>query len=418
MIAVIKSLAHYNEVLARVAALASADPVPDSDDGRELEVLALLLKDYEQRTFPLAPPSPLAAIRLRLDQLGLAPKDLVPFLGSRSRVSEVLSGKRPLSIAMIRALNSGLGIPLESLVSEELDHEPTERLEWDRFPVRELINRKWIGLDEQHSPRRRKLGFTEAKNLMEDFFRPIGGPAMALGVLHKTDTVRTSRNSDRFALAAWAGYVRKRADLVKVLGEFRNEQWGPERLRELRSLSRYDVGPRLAVQFLLERGIVVIIAPHLKRTRLDGAAMLRADGVPVIGLTLRHDRLDNFWFTLFHELMHVLLHLTSGALKPESQMCYLDDLDVAPDASEVEKQADQAARDALVPAKDWETSAIRYAIAPATVSQLALDIEVADAIVAGRVRHERRNYRLLSTMVGAGQVRRLFDDLVWPTDAA
>ena len=200
--------------------------------------------------------------------------------------------------------------------------------------------------------------------------------------------------------------------------EFRNEQWGPERLRELRSLIRYDVGPRLAVQFLLERGIVVIIAPHLKRTRLDGAAMLRADGVPVIGLTLRHDRLDNFWFTLFHELMHVLLHLTSGSLKPESQMCYLDDLDVAPDASEVEKQADQAARDALVPARDWETSAIRYAIAPATVSQLALDIEVADAIVAGRVRHERRNYRLLSTMVGAGQVRRLFDDVVWPTDAA
>jgi HTH-type transcriptional regulator/antitoxin HigA len=146
--------------------------------------------------------------------------------------------------------------------------------------------------------------------------------------------------------------------------------------------------------------------------------MLRGDGVPVIGLTLRHDRLDNFWFTLFHELMHVLLHLTSHAVKPESPSVFLDDLDVAPGASPVEEQADQAARDALVPATAWERSAVRYAIAPATVSQLALEIGVADAIVAGRVRHERKNFRLLSSMVGAGQVRGLFPELIWPTDSA
>jgi HTH-type transcriptional regulator / antitoxin HigA len=417
MIEVIKSPAHYDEVLARVAELASRDPVPDSDEGRELELLALLLKDYEQREFPLAAPSPVAAIRLRLEQLELAPKDLIPYLGSRSRVSEVLSGKRPLSIAMIRALNTELGIPLESLVSEEIDQGPTENIEWDRFPVRELISRKWIDAGEQQK-RSRRLSFSDAQSWMEEFFRPVGGPRMALGVLQKTDHLRTSRNTDRYALAAWAAYVRKRADLVKAHGEFRTDQWGPERLRELRSLSRYDVGPRLAVQFLLERGIVVIIAEHLKRTRLDGAAMLLADGTPVIGLTLRHDRLDNFWFTLFHELMHVLLHLTGNTFKPDSSSCYFDDLDITTVSSPVEEQADQEAREALVPWREWEASAVRYAIAPATVSQLALKIGVGEAIVAGRVRHERRNFRLLSSMVGAGEVRPLFRDMMSPPEAA
>lgn len=409
MIAVIKSESQYGEVLARLAELVGADPAPESNDGQELEVLALLLKDYERRAFPLPRPSPLAAIRLRMEQGGLAPKDLVPYLGSRSKVSEVLASKRPLSLAMIRALNAGLGIPLESLVSEEGDVEPGEGIEWDRFPVREMIGRGWIRIQEPT----KRVGFGEARELMEDFFRSVGGPALALGVLHKTDHVRTARTSDRFALAAWAGYVRRGADSVKLASEFHHEEWGTERLRELRSLSRYDVGPRLAVQFLRDRGIVVLIVPHLKRTRLDGAAMLRGDGAPVIGLTLRRDRVDNFWFTLFHELMHVLWHLRPSGVGQGAQSLYLDDLDVAPDTSEVEQEADDRAREALVPGAAWNASAVKYAIAPATVSQLAREVGVADAIVAGRVRHEKKNYRLLSAMVGHGYVRPLFENVVW-----
>src|SRR6185369_14882144 len=119
MIAVIKTEAQYNEVLERVTRLAVEDPIPDSPDGRELEVLSVLLQEYENRVFPLTAPNPLAAIRLRIDQQGLSARDLIPFLGSRSKVSEVMSGKRPLSLRMIRNLHSGLGIPLESLVSDE-----------------------------------------------------------------------------------------------------------------------------------------------------------------------------------------------------------------------------------------------------------------------------------------------------------
>jgi HTH-type transcriptional regulator/antitoxin HigA len=252
---------------------------------------------------------------------------------------------------------------------------------------------------------------------MENFFKPVGGPAMAAGVLHKTDCVRTARSTDRFALAAWAGFILRRAEQLRPQGEFQLGDWKEDRLRELRSLSRFDVGPRLAVQFLSERGVVVVIEPHLKRTRLDGAAMLRSDGTPVIGLTVRHDRADNFWFTLFHELMHILLHLRSENARDIGHSLYIDDLDVAPDVSPLEKQADTAAREALLPNADWQDSAARFAVAPATVEQLARQVGVSEAIVAGRVRFERRNYRLLSSMVGAGEVRSLFPDVEWPAEA-
>ena len=414
MISVIKTAAHHQEMLERVSALIDLDPLPESADGKELEVLTVLLKDYESRAFPLAPPSPLAAIRLRMDQMELSPKDLIPFLGARSRVSEVLAGKRPLSLAMIRALHEGLRIPLESLVAESPDDQPAEDIQWDRFPVRELLKVGWI--TDCSAPKGKRLSFADSKSAMEAFFRPIGGVGYAIGVLHKTDRVRTAASSDRFALAAWAGYVRRRADSASIGGVFDSRAWGVDRLRELRNLSRYDVGPRLAIQFLDERGIAVVIAPHLKRTRLDGAAMLRSDGAPVVALTLRHDRLDNFWFTLFHELMHVILHLSGNRLDSSAERVFLDDLDVTSDTSSVEKEADDAAREALVPAAEWDQSSVKYVAAPATVSQLASRIGVADAVVAGRVRFERRNFRLLSGMVGAGQVRRHFPDVKWSTD--
>jgi HTH-type transcriptional regulator / antitoxin HigA len=414
MIALIRSEAHYREVLERVALLAEADPPADSSAGKELGVLALLLQDYERRTYPLAPRSPLAALRLRMDQLNLAPKDLIPYLGSRSRVSEVLSGKRPLSLAMIRALHSGLGVPLESLVSEEVEQGSTESIEWDRFPVKEMIRRGWV---TAHLPSSSRISFERARDIMLSFLAPIGGPESVAAVLHKTDLVRTARASDRYALAAWSAYVLRQAEAMESAAEFEIHDWRFDRLRELRTLSRYEVGPRLALQFLAERGIVVVVAPHLPRTRLDGGAMLRADGTPVIGLTLRHDRVDNFWFTLFHELMHVLHHLKSDRANILGYSRYLDDLDVAPDLSPLEKEADAEAREALVPAAEWEQSAARFVIAPATVVQLARSVGVADAVVAGRVRFERRNYRLLSSMLGAGDVRSLFPQIKWPTEA-
>jgi HTH-type transcriptional regulator/antitoxin HigA len=80
-------------------------------------------------------------------------------------------------------------------------------------------------------------------------------------------------------------------------------------LNNLAQLSYLDVGPKLAREFLNKSGIHLVIERHLPRTHLDGAATKLPDGSPLVALTLRHDRLDNFWFTLFHELAHVGLHL-------------------------------------------------------------------------------------------------------------
>ena len=104
----------YRAALRLVEDLWNARPGTDAHD--RLEVLALLVEDYEKRTFPLEAPDAVAAIRFRLEQAGMEPKDLVPILGSRSRVSEILNHKRSLTVEMVRRLFDELHIPMEALI--------------------------------------------------------------------------------------------------------------------------------------------------------------------------------------------------------------------------------------------------------------------------------------------------------------
>ncbi|MNN89480.1 hypothetical protein D3C81_2073020 [compost metagenome] len=86
-------------------------------DGDELEVLAVLIGKYEDEHYPMPPSDPIEAIKFRMDQQGLTPRDLEPYIGSSGRVSEVLNRKRKLSLAMIKRLHDGLRIPYESLLA-------------------------------------------------------------------------------------------------------------------------------------------------------------------------------------------------------------------------------------------------------------------------------------------------------------
>ena len=94
------------------------DAQPGSIEADELDILATLIESYEKQQFKIEAPDPVAAIKFRMEQQGLSDKDLVPLLGQRSRVSEVLNKKRKLSISMIRNLHHQLQIPLESLISD------------------------------------------------------------------------------------------------------------------------------------------------------------------------------------------------------------------------------------------------------------------------------------------------------------
>lgn len=116
----------YKSAIARIDALMDSKPGSAASD--ELDVLAELVERYEDKRFPVGLPHPIAAIRFRMEQQDLSQQDLVRYLGSRSKVSEVLNGKRPLSLTMIRSLHDGLGIPAEVLIQDnKIKRRQTER---------------------------------------------------------------------------------------------------------------------------------------------------------------------------------------------------------------------------------------------------------------------------------------------------
>ncbi|MCQ4326976.1 transcriptional regulator [Stutzerimonas stutzeri] len=114
-IKLIRTEADYAAAMARVDELWGSEI--GTPEGDELEVLMLLIGKYEDERFPMLASDPIEAIKFRMDQQGLTPRDLEPFIGPSGRVSEVLNGKRRLSLAMIKRLHNGLNIPYESLLA-------------------------------------------------------------------------------------------------------------------------------------------------------------------------------------------------------------------------------------------------------------------------------------------------------------
>jgi HTH-type transcriptional regulator/antitoxin HigA len=113
---IIKTQAQYEATLARIEAI--FDARPGTAKGDELELLLLVVESYEDKTYPIDLPDPIEALRFRMEQEGLKPKDLIPYIGSKSKVSEVLSGQRPLSLKMIRKLVAGLHLPADVALRE------------------------------------------------------------------------------------------------------------------------------------------------------------------------------------------------------------------------------------------------------------------------------------------------------------
>ena len=112
----IKTDADYRAALKEIESLMMAET--DTPEGERLNVLVTLVEAYENRHFPLDLPDPVEAIKFRMDQMGLSPKDLEPMIGRLNRVYEVLNHKRPLTLKMIWKLHRGLGIPAESLIKQ------------------------------------------------------------------------------------------------------------------------------------------------------------------------------------------------------------------------------------------------------------------------------------------------------------
>jgi HTH-type transcriptional regulator/antitoxin HigA len=113
----IRSDADYRAMLAQVSDLIDLDPAPDTPEGERLEVLSTLVEAWEAEHYPIEAPEPVDALKLHMERSGMSVADLVPYIGPRHRVYEVLAGSRPLTMPMIRRLLT-LGIPASSLVGK------------------------------------------------------------------------------------------------------------------------------------------------------------------------------------------------------------------------------------------------------------------------------------------------------------
>lgn len=381
----IRTAADYESALARLDEL--MDAIPGSPEADELDVIATLIEKYEEDRFPIEAPTPLAAIRFRMEQDGLTQRDLEPFIGSRARVSEVLSGKRPLSLDMIRALNDGLKIPLQSLVQfERASSENPVGL--PSKPVFSKLN---------------ALGFRVGPENFQEFVGSVCGAQYSMAYHRRTRTERTSMKTDVAALVAWQAAVLKEATARPAPAAFRIDHLTNEFYRDLAKLSVHDDGPEQAVACLGAIGIKVVTLPHFPETYLDGAAMKTQDDSPVIALTLRRDRIDNFWFTLFHECAHVEMHLYN---EPVGRVIF-DDLEME-GLDPVEDQADRRAERSLIPPDMWENFHTGVYMRTDEIQALADAAEVHVAIAAGRWQKTHKNFVKFSKLLGHKEIKGRF----------
>jgi HTH-type transcriptional regulator/antitoxin HigA len=129
---ILKTKEEYNEACERVYLLINSTENaigPNSAEGEEMELLSLLIEKYEQENYQMKTPTPIEAIKFRMEQMNLKQADVAPIFGGKTRVSEVLNGRRTLTLKMITLLNRYLGIPLESLISgnKEVKLEPENK---------------------------------------------------------------------------------------------------------------------------------------------------------------------------------------------------------------------------------------------------------------------------------------------------
>ena len=397
----IKTEKDYDRALSRIEDLMNAEAgTPEAD---ELELLAALVEMYEERQFPIQTPDPIEAVKFRIDQLGIGQKGLIPFIGSRSKVSEILNRKKPISLAMMRALHKGLGIPAEVLLREPGANFPSDlpQIEWNRFPLKEMAQKGWVP------------DLPDIKSRAEEYIRGMidraaGFQSVSAILFRKGKSARQNEKMDRYALAAWCLKVLTLARNSKLKNRYKRGSLSEEALRDIAKLSYFENGPILAKEYLNKLGIHMLVVPHLSRTYLDGAALSLDDGTPAIALTLRYDRVDNFWFCLLHELGHVARHLAGN------NEIIIDDLDLRGHEAEIEdrkeQEADRLAEEALIPRTMSEKSFFTEHASASEVEALAEKTKIHPAIVAGRIRFKNKNYRLLSKYVGNGQVRKYFPE--------
>lgn len=381
----IKPIRNASDLSATKARLASLLSKNSGEFDDEIEVLTTLIEQYEEKAARLDAPDPVAAIKFRMEEKSLTARQLEPFIGSRARVSEVLTGKRSLSIDMIRSLHEGLGIPYASLMAQPKKAESVKNISHDALR------------------RLNTLGFSLDRDEIPDFIPPSLQKTSPTALLRKTRTQRAASKTDQGALLLWQAAVLQRAEALQLDNKFDRSQFNQSSLRKLAKLSSKIDGIRRVVDHLLNLGIALIVMPSLPGTFLDGAVMVTSANAPVVGLTLRYDRADNFWFTLLHELSHICLHYE---VLVDGQTAFVDDMEIVSDDVR-EQEADTLAQESLIPSSILEQVVWTLDSGFDDLTTVSARALVPITVVAGRWQRDHQNYKKFSRLIDRSSVRTL-----------
>ena len=392
---IIKNDKQYREQCDLLSGLLKKDS-RSQEDCEKIELLTLLIDMYNKAADAAEEKKlhhyvdAVDAIKFRMEQGGFSRKDLIRLIGSPSKASEVMNRKVRLSLQMIRALHDGMGIPADILLREPEATKDNCKYDPKDFPFCEMLRRGYLNFDG-HLSKAKAIGAA----LLEEFF------AILPVVQPKTCFRRTMCEYDEMdlnAVSAWQCRIlhRVRNDAVEA---YRASALNDDVYKKIAKLSIQEKGEMLVKTELSNLGIHLIYEPHLPKTKIDGAAFLAEDGHPVIAMSLRHDRLDNFWFTLMHELYHVMHHLGN-----DGSMVFMDNLDAVEarkdDANE--QAADAAAEDALIPQQVWKdkkVQALLYTRSTSVVKKVAQEMQISSAVLAGRLRWEKKNYQYFQSLL-------------------
>jgi HTH-type transcriptional regulator/antitoxin HigA len=325
----------------------------------------------------------------------LSQKELAEKLGMKEQQIQRYEREKYASISLDRfsKIVAALGVELHPRVAPEVIAAQEVALEIELTPelLKSLRKRNWVSLPRGTSP-------MVMKETLSKYMQTYTALLAERPLRRQTRSKRPGGD----LVNLWVARV------LEIAGDSRSRMRGKFNisdttwLSQLISLSVFPDGPARAIDVLRDHGIIMVIEPHLPSTMLDGAALLTLDGIPVVALTLRHDRIDNFWFTLLHELGHVFLHFGSGLAEG-----FIDDDLGEANVSALEREADDFARTRLIPDDLWQAAPVRFTKSRDAVEKFAGRLAIHPGIVAGRIRSER-NYTLFADLVGSGQVRKLF----------
>ena len=380
----------------------------------EYENLSMQLHEYEtlrSGTIEVLKAStleelPNILIRARITR-GLSQRQLAEAIGLKEQQIQRYEAEEYASanLSRLAQVAKALGLSINEIAKLKTEPEKPlnvdeDDLAWDLFPIKEMYRRNWFEGFPIPGPLSLSEAVANAEELVKTFIKhSLIEPVRALS----RQRVRAGGSVNRYALLAWQCRVIAIAK-DEVAKNYSRRAITDKWLTELAQLSRENDGPKKAVEYLRHSGIRFVVLPHLSQTHLDGGAFLLSRGSPVIGMTLRHDRLDNFWFVLFHELVHIIHHLRKGDVES-----IFDNLNV--EARDIEQDADKQAGEILVPEEKWNIALARYLRSEDSIKDFAQELNIHPAIVAGKIRREANNYIILKDMVGRGEVRKLFPDI-------